>query len=469
LLAFLLAGMVYVLAARSISDPDIWWHLRNAEHLVLHHSMVRVDTYSFTVPGASWINHEWLGELPYYFAWRWAGMRGLYLLVTGLVECIMLGVFGLACLASHNVKAAFLASWIAVYLATVSFGPRTLLFGWIFLVIELLILLWFQEGKDRTWMLPILFAIWVNTHGSWLIGLVFLFVFVCSGLVRGSWGRIRAERWARDQFRKLAIVVGCCLAALFCNPWGYRLVFYPFDLAFRQTLNVSHVQEWQTLDLHSLRGKILFAMLAVTMLLALGRRQRWRLHEVAFLLIAFYSAMTYMRFLFLAAIVVTPFLAREMSAISSYRREHDRPLFNAAIMAAALGFACWLFPSQEKLWDETVREYPVRATAFLQQFRPDGRVFTDYNWGGYLIWSVRNIPVFIDSRVDIYEYSGVFGDYLDAMGVKRTFDVLDKYHIRYVLFDKAAPLSYLLSHSAGWKILYEDDTAALFERVGQTP
>jgi hypothetical protein len=467
MLGFLLAAMVYIFASRSISDPDIWWHLRNAEYLVRDHAMVRHDFYSFTVAGAPWINHEWLGEVPYYFAWQWAGMRGLYLLITLLVEGIMLGVFALASAVSRNVKAAFFASWLAVYLATVSFGPRTLLFGWIFLVVELFVLHQFREGKDKTWVLSVLFVLWVNTHGSWLIGMVFLAVFFAAGLAQGTWGRVHAQRWTRPQLRKLALVSAGCLGALFLNPWGYHLVFYPFDLAFRQTLNVGHVQEWQTLDLHSLRGKIVFFVLALTLVLAFIRKQRWRLEEVAFVLIGFYAAMTYMRFMFLAAIVVTPLLAKELNFLPPYRGEDDRPWLNLAIMAGALTFAVWLFPSQPKLWDETVREYPVKATPFLQQFQPQGRVFTDYNWGGYLIWNVRQIPVFVDSRVDIFEYSGVFSDYLDAMGVKKTLEVLDKYHVRYVLFEKETPLSYLLQHNPGWKALYDDGVTILLERSGR--
>ena len=469
MLGFLLASMVYIFAARSISDPDIWWHLRNAEYLVRHHAMVRHDMYSFTAPGAPWINHEWLGELPYYFAWQWAGMRGLYVLVTLLVESIMLGVFGLACVVARNVKAVFFASWIAVYLATVSFGPRTLLFGWVFLVGELLILSQYRGGRDHTWALPFIFLLWVNTHGSWLIGLAFLFVFLATGLANGTWGRVRAKRWTRSQFKKLSVITAICIGALFVNPWGSHLVFYPFDLAFRQTLNISHVQEWQTLDLHSLRGKILFIVLAATLVLALIRKQCWRLDEVAFIIIGFYSAMTYMRFLFLAAIVVTPLLARELSFLPPYRRTDDKRWLNAVIMAAGLAFAVWCLPSSQKLWSETVGQYPVKAESFLQDFKPRGRVFTDYNWGGYLIWNVRQIPVFVDSRVDIYEYSGVFKDYLDAMGVQKTLEILDKYRIQYVLFEKETPLSYLLNHNAEWKVLYDDGTAVLFERAGAVP
>lgn len=129
----------------------------------------------------------------------------------------------------------------------------------------------------------------------------------------------------------------------------------------------------------------------------------------------------------------------------------------------------WRFPSQAYLTGDTVKNYPVKALPYLQQLHPEGRVFNHFLWGGYLIWNARNIPVFIDSRVDIYERGGVFADYLDAIGIKKTLEVFDKYHIRYVLFDKDSPISYLLMHTQGWKIDYDDGTTMLFERTGNVP
>lgn len=469
MLAALMAGTVYMLASHSIGDPDIWWHLRNAEYLVQHGSMIRSDMYSFTASGAPWINHEWLTELPYYFGWRLMGVRGLYLVMLCTVEIILLGVFYLAYRTSHNVKAAFLASFFAVILATISFGPRTLLFGWIFLVVELLILLDFKEGKDRTWLLPPLFLLWVNSHGSWLIGLVLFSVFVGSGLIEGQWGRITARRWTRAQFTKLTAMLGLSVLALFVNPYTYHLVFYPFDLAFQQKLNISHVVEWQSLDFHAVRGKIIFGMLAATIVLALARKRRWRLDEVGFLLIGFYATLTYSRFMFLAAIVLTPILAAEIDFLPPYRREIDKPLLNAVIIVCILAGMIRGFPSTQYLMEDTVKDYPVKALPYLQHFTPAGRVFNDYLWGGYLIWNTHQIPVFVDSRVDIYDHRGIFKDYLDAMGVQSPLEVLNKYHIRYVLYGKDKPLAYLLLHNSGWKTNYDDGSTVLFERVGRVP
>ena len=220
-----------------------------------------------------------------------------------------------------------------------------------------------------------------------------------------------------------------------------------------------------SLDFHGVRGKILFGMLAATIVLALVRKRRWRLDELAFTILGFYAAVTYSRFLFLAAIVVTPMLARELDFFPPYRAEKDRFSLNAVLIAAIILGCILRFPSREFLMRDTVRNYPVKALPYLQQFHPDGRVFNDCLWGGFLIWNARHIPVFIDSRIDIFEYNGVFADYLDAMGGKNTLELLDKYRIRYVLYKQESPVGYLLMHNPGWKVDYQDGTTVLLERA----
>ena len=58
-----------------------------------------------------------------------------------------------------------------------------------------------------------------------------------------------------------------------------------------------------------------------------------RLDELAFLLIGFYAAMTYSRFLFLAAIVLTPILAKELDFLPPYQPAIDKAWLNAVLIA----------------------------------------------------------------------------------------------------------------------------------------
>jgi hypothetical protein len=466
LLAVLFALVVFLAVPKKVADPDIGWHLRNAEIHLQTHAFLHRDLYSFTTSGKPWMDHEWLAEIPLYLAWRAFGPSGIFLVTLLAIEIILLGILGLAYLESGSMKAAFVVGFAALFLASVSFGPRTLLFGWMFLVLELGLLGGFRRGRDFLWALPFVFLMWINTHGSWIIGLVILAVFAICGCVQGTWGSIEATRWTGPQAHKLARVSLLSTLALFVDPYGWRLVLYPFDMAFHQKLNIASVDEWKSLDFHSPRGKIVLAVMAAAILLQLVRRRRWLLHEVLFLLIGTYAALTYSRFLFLAAILIIPLLAKDLAQWMPYHADRDKPWLNAAIMLGAVVTVCLLFPSNRQLNDLDSAIYPdAAAQNYLRTFHPRGNVFNDYLWGGYLIWNVRQVPVFIDSRVDVFERNGVLADYLHAIRIEDSLQILDKYSIQYVLFENHRPLTYLLQHTPGWKVDYQDKTAILFERI----
>src|SRR5690242_10225565 len=74
LLAAVLIAKIYWTCRNQIGDPDLWWHLRNAQYLVENLRFPNVDMYSFTAAGAPWANHEWLSEMFYYGVFRALGL-----------------------------------------------------------------------------------------------------------------------------------------------------------------------------------------------------------------------------------------------------------------------------------------------------------------------------------------------------------------------------------------------------------
>ena len=465
-LTFLVVGIVFVLAHGSVADPDIWWHLHNADYLVQHHALPRYDMYSFTVAGHPWINHEWLGELPYYFGWRALGLRGIDAVTLSVLSLIFLGLLYLSYRHSGHYKASVAACCYAVLLASVSFGPRTILFGYAYLVALLIVLQRFRQRDTRLlWAIPPLFCLWANTHGSWLIGMILFSIVIGTGLVRGTWGAVSAEPWTHSQRKNLMLVWGASVAALFVNPFGWRLVFYPFDLAFRQKLNIEHVAEWISVNFHDLRGKLVLGLLLVLIISVLLRSCRWTLAELGLLTFALYSGLTYSRFLFLLGIVVAPVLAKILDFVPRYRREDDTPVLNAFVILLMIGAAAYFWPRDAKLQAAVAQQYPVEAVSYLEAHPPQAPMLNFYLWGGYINWKDPSLKIFLDSRVDIFEYSGVLQDYFDLLSLTQPEKVLEKYRIRYVLFPPDEPLTYVLEHDPGWKVLYRDRISVLLERT----
>ncbi len=467
MLTFLTLTLIFTLAHGGIADPDIWWHLHNAEYLVQHHSLPRFDTYSFTVAGHAWINHEWLAEIPYYVGWRLLGLRGLDVVTFMILSLIFSGTLYLCYKESENYKAAIPACWCAVLLASVSFGPRTILFGYACLVLLLILLQRLrQKGNAPLWTIPLLFCVWVNTHGSWLLGLIIFSVVIVTGFVQGSWGLVVAEAWTKAQRRQLLLTWGASIAALFVNPFGSRLVFYPFDLAFRQKLNVEHVAEWVSVNFHDQRGKIVIALLLVLFVSTLLRSRRWTLAEVAVVLFALYSGLTYIRFLFLLGIVIAPVLAKILDFVPRYRAEKDTPVLNTFVILLMISGMVYFWPREAQLEASVREQYPVGAVSYLEAHPPTGPLLNFYLWGGYLNWRDPQLKIFLDSRVDIFEYSGVLKEYLSLLALEDVDPILEKYKIRYVLFPKREPLTYVLQRDPKWKTIYSDEISVLLEKVG---
>jgi hypothetical protein len=173
-----------------------------------------------------------------------------------------------------------------------------------------------------------------------------------------------------------------------------------------------------------------------------------------------------MRFLFLAGIIFSPLLASCLDMVPPYEEKKDKPLINAAFVLAAILFAILTFPSEQSLAAGVEKIYPARAVSHLRSLAGQGgsHVLNDYLWGGYLVLYCRDVPVFIDSRVDIFEYRGVVKDYLDFSNITNTFEILDKYDIRYALLRTNGAQSYLLQRAPQWQTVYSDNIATIFAR-----
>jgi hypothetical protein len=473
----LVAALVYLTVSggkvvTALADPDIWWHLRDAQLLVRSGHFIRADSFTYTVAGKPWINFEWLAELPYYFAYQHFGDLGLYCVFMVTAAAILVGIYYLACLRSGNCKAALPAAFMGFIFSSVSLAPRTLLFGWLLLVLELAILWNYERGRDYAWALPPLFLLWINTHGSWFIGFVLFGVWLVCGFARFETGSLVSVPFARGQARKLIAVAAATFALLFVNPYGWRLVAYPLDVAFHQKLTLQFIAEWGSLDFHSARGKIVLATFLLLAILQLLRPRRWTLRDLAFTVIGIYGAVTYVRFMFLAGILIAPLLAISLTPFFRPYNEPDDPRrANAVSMAILLGVIVYLFPSAQKLHAGILTGYPEKAIPYVRSLAPQAntpghRLLTTFNWGGFFEWHAPQTPEFVDTRVDIFVHEGVLADYISAMKLQDPEAIFDKYGIETVLLEKKKDVAMvtLLSRTPGWHKTYDDGLAIAFQR-----
>lgn len=116
--------------------------------------------------------------------------------------------------------------------------------------------------------------------------------------------------------------------------------------------------------------------------------------------------------------------------------------------------------------------YPVEAATYILENLDINNIklYNEYNYGSYLIF--RGIPVFIDSRADLYapEFNPgveVFNDYmnLSGMNIDNVEEKLDEYGITHMLMYKKSKLRrFVEQNTEKYNLIYEDDNFCLFER-----
>jgi hypothetical protein len=340
------------------------------------------------------------------------------------------------------------------------------LIGYLFLILTLIFLERFRQGKQRSlWVLPPLFLVWVNTHGSFVLGLAAFGIYWASGLLKFQAGAVYAEKWSDHQRRHLEIVFLLCVLALTVSPYGSRQAAYPLQMAFLEPLNVSHIAEWQSLTFGFWEAKFLLAMVLLFWLASIPLQTSYRLENVILLLLATYSSFVHLRLIPFLVLMFAPLIAQLIARwISAYQPAKDHPALNAVLMLLVAGGLVMAFPSRKTLGKVISDHYPVKAVNYLAQHPHPGRMLNEYNWGGYLIWS-RNFhhKVFIDGRADFYEYAGVFSDYLHIFKLDSNATILlRRYDIQSCLIFRKEPLRTLLASLPGWKEVYSDDVAVIF-------
>ena len=115
--------------------------------------------------------------------------------------------------------------------------------------------------------------------------------------------------------------------------------------------------------------------------------------------------------------------------------------------------------------------YPVAASNYILENVDveNMRIYNEYNYGSYLLF--RGIPVFIDSRADLYapEFNGekdIFSDFINISNISVYYEnKFKEYEITHVLVYKNAKLNMFLSRNPDYKLLYNDDYFYFYERL----
>ena len=124
--------------------------------------------------------------------------------------------------------------------------------------------------------------------------------------------------------------------------------------------------------------------------------------------------------------------------------------------------------------DKIINEnsYPVKACDYILENLDVNniKIFNDYNYGSYLMY--RGIPVFIDSRADVYDpkFNGleddIFQDFIKTSGLSQYYeDTFEHYGITHIITYSNSKLSLYLNHDYDYSEIYKDEHFVIYERL----
>ena len=468
MLAALFAVLAVLTVRARLNDPDLWVHLKVGEIIWNTHTIPTTDLYSFTTNNHAWLAHEWLAQVVIYGAWKAGGYSGLMLWLCVLTSLLLITSYALCSLYSGNAKVAFLGGLTTWGFATVGLTVRPQMAGYLLLTGTLLFIHLGRSG-DRRWflLLPPVFAVWVNCHGSFMFGLMVLAVFLVCSFLGFRAGSLVSIPWEKPRRNTLALAIALSIAALLVNPAGVQPVISPLDVMFNQSTALAAIDEWKPLTFDNGRDLAFLAVTGVIFLLILVRRTELRLDELVLFALGFAMAIRHTRMLFVFGIVAAPILCRLLADTwDNYELARDRRAPNLVMILLAASAAIFGFPKASDLAQQVNRGNPVKAVDFMRSTGLSGRMLNDYGYGLYLIWAAPEYKVFVDGRAELYDGTGILKEYGDWAMLRQDPKVLlEKYKIDFCLISRTAPMARVFPYLPGWKMVYSDDTSVIYTRL----
>jgi hypothetical protein len=493
LVFFVVLVMIFLSAARTPVDTDMWWHLRAGETTWTQGRPLLHDLFSFTRLGQPWINHSWLSQVGMYLLFDWGGYLaiGLFvaLLATGMIALVFLQQDGPALL-----RALLLVLITAVVAVVWTPRPQTTSL-FLFALTGYVLYLYKWRQRDHIWILVPLFILWSNLHGGYPLGLLSIGAIVAGEILNHALGYQSHYVLSWRRVRKLALMGVLCALVVAVNPNGVDAWLIPFQTVSVGALQ-NYVSEWASPDFHELVQQPLL-WLVFALLGAIGlSRQRLDGSDLAGLVIfgmlAFIARRNYGPF----ALVAAPVLSRHLWILINdlklrwHTKTHEAirevPEGKVALEGKSeqvripswkkgvnLGLVALLsliaigklyFVTHPAFVDPYLRTaYPVDAASWMQAQGLEKNVFNEYAWGGYMVWFLRQTPVFVDGRTDLFG-DEIIGEWITVVqGGEGWETTLEHWQVDIALLDPGRPVVPLLIET-GWEVLYRDDQAILLGR-----
>lgn len=404
------------------------------------------------------------------------GLTGVVVFFVILISLSFYILFKLLQTECDNVILVWLISIFVTICTALHWLARPHIFSFLILILWYYIIDNFEMRKrDKLIFLPILMLFWVNLHGGFIIGFVLIGVYFSVNFAISLFGNGKKKEEANRKTKNYFYIGLACLVASLINPFGYKILLFPFNL-IKENFLMAHIGEFMPTNMQEpLPFKYLFFFSMGVMIFINNKKNI--IDAILFILFS-YMALYSVRYTTLFAIIMAPILLRRLDGFimgsnnlkilwfkkrSNNITQTDRKAKGFIWPVSIVLTVAVLAGNGFIKYDVDPRRHPVDAVKFLLKEPIKGKMFNNDEFGDYLIYAGYPIyKVHFDGRSDMYgaDYAK---EYLKVVTLQKGWEeFLEKKGIGWVFYNSNSVLARWLYEKKEWQLIYSDGVADIY-------
>lgn len=441
------------------------------------------------INGLSYTYSHWAFDIIVYKLFSIFNNLGLYIFLIIFTIITNIFLFVLLYKRSNNMFISGFVTIVSIFLLKEYFTVRSQIISFLCFIIEIYCIEKYIDTSKIKYGIIIVFLgiIVANFHAAaWPFILILFMPYFASSIIssfsntKETYKIIRRENYNTKKLFILFLIVLLTgfLTPIHGVPYTYTLksMLGPNNFAINEGKSLDYIMEMKPLVSLSSLPYIVFMIMFVSFLLFVPTKIKLEhgFLMLGLLLMALISNRYVALLILLGNFVLADLFAQTINKYFSSNEIEAIKTSKISLFATLLLLSCLFFAISfqiDNLSKDYLPEdlYPIGAVNYIKNNLDykNIKIYNDYNEGSYLMFN--NIPVFIDSRLDVYcsEFNNtdIFRDYTYILYNSKNYEkIFTKYNFTHILLNKKQYINEYLVNDSNYNILYKDKNFVLYER-----
>ncbi len=495
IMAIILIAIFCISITPKTLQNDTFYTIKIGEHIIENKGIDMIDPFSWH-QDLEYTYPHWLYDVIIYLIYSIGGMVGIY-----ISTCIFSALLGITIYETNsklvkNKVVSFVVTIGAMYMLRDYIAARAQLVTFILFSLQIYLMEQLANTSKKRYGIGLIaisilianlhVAVWPFMFILYLPYIAEYIVIIIEEKFAKKYGKQFKEGkkislTKRDGVKYLIVVMIICTLTGFLTPLGTTP--YTYLIKTMQGNTTQNINEHLPMTL--IKNAEVLCVLIIFIAILAFTDIKIRLIDLfmfgGLVLLMLYSKRQSTMFVIICSVILNrlayDFVRKEGKDVDEKLIEVFTTLFGG-FMISALILIISLYFVKTKIKAKYVDEksYPVEMSDFIIQYFNNNniniknvRLYNEYNYGSYLLY--KGIPVFIDSRCDLYapEYNGgrdIFMDFIKSSNLDIWFeDIFKKYDITHVILYKDSKMNMIIQDTKldGYNLIKEDDNFVFYE------